>query len=380
VTVDCDANATYAPDESLQGVIVRAISLSGNPSSLHRGGQRAKAALEEARAAVREFLGAEAHDQVVFTSGASEANNTVIASCSAERPVGRIISTLIEHPCVLEPLKALQSAGRDVVFVAPDASGEVPVDGVVRALTPDTALVSVMAANNETGVLNRVGEIARAVREIAPRARIHTDAAQLPGKVPVSFWELGADYMTVSGHKVGAPAGVGALVIRDGVSLKPLILGGPQEGKLRGGTENVLGIVSFGAVASVVGKDLAKRIGAMRGARDAFEALMAERCPTWAFNGRDRSRLPNTSSVFIPGVRADDLVVALDLEGILISAGAACSSGKPEPSHVLLAMDQDAQRVKSTVRISFRADIEPKDVERLVDVLCTVAGRMNRSA
>ena len=377
--VDCDANATYLPDEDLRRVIAECAPLGGNPSSLHRGGQRARAQLEDARAAVREFLGVDSDDLVVFTSGASEANNTVIRSRAAQRGAQLVVSQ-VEHPCVLEPLRAAQNVGADVRLVPPNEHGAVPVEQVLQRVTSNTSLVSVMLANNETGVVNPVAEIVEAVRAASPEALIHTDAAQVPGKGIVSFRDLGVDYMTISGHKFGAPPGVGALIIRKGQALEPLILGGPQESKLRGGTENVPGICAMGIALSHIHKDLSARIGTMRGARDTFERLMCERIPGCIINGAGHHRLPNTSSVYIPGVRADDMVVALDLEGFLISAGAACSSGKPEPSHVLRAMQQDEKRLRSTIRVSFRGDVSPLQVEQLVHVLALTAGRMNRSA
>lgn len=372
--LDLDANATYPCDEELQGVIAGALRSLGNPSALHRGGQRARAAVEEARAVVRSLVGAGPHDQVIFTSGATEANNTVIASAAATP--GPLVSSHIEHPCVLAPLRELERDGRDVRLVAPSSDGEVVVSAVGAALSSDVSLVSIMAANNETGVRNDIAEIVRHVRSVAPVAHIHTDAAQCIGKGEVSFTNLGVDSLTVSGHKFGALSGVGALVIREGVVLRPLLRGGAQESKLRGGTENVLGIVSLAVAAERVMKTQEERVARMRELRDRFERELCQRVERCEFNGTQVDRLPNTSSVFFEGVRADDLVVALDLEGILVSAGAACSSGKPEPSHVLLAMGQPEARVCSTVRISFRADQTAADLDRALDGIARAVSRM----
>jgi cysteine desulfurase len=251
-------------------------------------------------------------------------------------------------------------------------------ESVAAAVTPDTALVSIMAANNETGVINPIAEIVTKVRAIAPRALIHTDGAQLLGKGAISMREMGVDLLTISAHKIGALSGVGALCIRDGVHLEPLILGGPQESKLRGGTENVLGISAFGAVADMIASELPARVESMRAARDAFEERLARAIPDVEFNGAHRDRLPNTSNVYIPGVRADDLIVAMDLERILISSGAACTSGKPEPSHVLLAMGQSEERTRGTIRVSFRADLSDDDGVRVVNALTNAVTRMRR--
>ena len=355
-------------------VISSCLDSLGNASSLHRGGPRARAAIEEARASVKRLVGASERDTVVFTSGATEANNMVIAAVAAS--AGPIVSASTEHPCILQPLKRLASQGRVVVFVNPDADGRVTAELVSSVVTPDTALVTIMVANNETGVINPIAEISKAVRRVAPKALIHSDAAQLLGKGVVSMSDLGVDLLTISAHKIGALSGTGALVIRDGVTIPPLLLGGPQESKLRGGTENVLGIVVFGAVADLVNSELADRACQMSQARDAFEELLSREIPDAQVNGSKSPRLPNTSSVFIPGVRADDLIVAMDLERILISSGAACTSGKPEPSHVLKAMGQDEERTRSTIRVSLRADLPVESVARVVKALASATSRM----
>ena len=374
--IDCDANATYAPDERIRGVITSCLASLGNPSSLHRGGQRARAALEESRASILRLIGAGERDTVVFTSGATEANNTVINAVA--HVTGPIVSASTEHPCILQPLKNLAAQGRAVILIAPDRHGRITPDVVRAALTPDTALVSIMAANNETGVINPIAEISKVVREVAPRALIHSDAAQLLGKGIVSMRALGIDLLTISAHKIGALSGTGALVIREGVHIEPLLRGGSQESKLRGGTENVLGISVFGAVADIIMADPQTPIEKMREARDVFEHQLLSELPFVEINGITCERLPNTSSVYIPGVRADDLIVAMDLEHILISSGAACTSGKPEPSHVLQAMGQDEERTRSTIRVSFRSDLTVDGVSRVVEALTQAVHRMLR--
>lgn len=327
---------------------------------------------------LRVFVGARPGDLIVFTSGASEANNCVVASC-AEISEGALVASAVEHPCVLEPLKKCAAAGREIALVAPDSAGRVSAQSVTQALAPDCAMLSVMAANNETGVLNPIAEIASAVRTIAPQVLVHTDAAQLPGKLPLSFSKMGVDCMTISGHKFGAPAGIGALIVREGVQISPLILGGPQEGKLRSGTENVFGACAMAAAAQVVTASLEARSRRMRSLRDDFERLVCKLIPGALPNGSQHERLPNTSSLYVPGARADDLVVALDLEGILISAGAACSSGKPGPSHVLQAMGQSDDRVACTVRVSFRGDSELGTAAVVAEALARAESRMRAS-
>lgn len=377
MVIDCDANATYAPDERIRGVIASCLLDLGNPSSLHRGGQRAKALVEESRASVRELVGAHATDTVIFTSGATEANNTILATFGK---LGTTISTRIEHPCVLGPVKHLEAAGHKVILVAPNEHGVITPEAVAAVVTPETKLVSVMAANNEVGVINNLHEIARAVRALAPEAIIHSDVAQLLGKGVVNIYDMDVDVLTLSAHKIGALSGTGAIVARHGIDIEPLIVGGPQEGKLRGGTENVLGIAVFGAVAHMIIDELPHRVEAMSRTRDAFEALIKSEISGVEINGASSERIPNTSSVYIPGVRADDLIVAMDLERILISSGAACSSGKPEPSHVLSAMGQDEERVRSTIRVSFRADMPEAEVSRIVRALSSAVERMRKVA
>ncbi len=372
--IDLDANATYAPCPRLQGVIAAAWAMIGNPSSLHRAGQRARAAIEEARNSVRALVGANNSDSVVFTSGATEANNLVMHQ--ARHRQGKVVSSTIEHPCVLQPLLALRREGVSVDLANPSSSGAIDTHTVQPLLDSNTGLVSIMAANNETGVLNDVSRLASVVRAISPQALIHSDVAQVVGKIPFSFSDSQLDSATISGHKLGALSGVGALILKKGVELEPLLYGGAQEGKLRGGTENVLGIIALGAVAADVQAEIQIRSEAKRVARDVFEECVLSSVPDAQINGASETRLPNTASIFIPGVRADDLVVALDLEGILISSGAACSSGKPEPSHVLLAMGQDETRVRSTIRVSFRADQTSEIASFAASRLANVVARM----
>lgn len=369
--IDLDANATYAPTEENQGVIGRAWQRLGNPSSLHRGGQRARAEIEKAREAVRRLVGAEKKDLVIFTSGATEANNTALNTGWRS-----IAVSAVEHPCVLGPAQRIKAAGGDVRIIPVNSHGAIESTELRQSLTVDTELLSVMSANNETGVENDIEALSAVAREVSPRILVHTDAAQSLGKRPISFADMGVDLLTLSGHKIGALTGVGALIIKHGVTLQPLLLGGSQEHKLRGGTENVLGVVSFGEAARLALETLTSRMNSMREVRDAFEDALGRAIDGCEFNGSEASRLPNTSSVYIPGALGDDLVVALDLEGILVSSGAACSSGKPEPSHVLLAMGQGEDRVRSTIRISFRGDQSVTIVPQVVDAIARVVSRM----
>ncbi len=376
VTLDLDANATYAPSPRLQESIASLLTKLGNPSALHRAGQRAKAAVEDSRNALRLLVGARQNDHVIFTSGATEANNLIVHH--AARHSRAIVSSTIEHPCILQPLQAYLEAGGDVRLVSPTEHGCISAAELSRALSNTTALVSIMGANNETGVVNDLAEIVAVVRSQAPGALIHSDVAQVIGKARSSFKDSGLDAITISGHKFGALPGVGALIVRHGVEITPLIRGGAQEGKLRGGTENVLGIISLGEACREVLDTLQPRIDAMRSIRDTFESLLLSTVQQVTIQGATAPRLPNTSSVTIAGVRSDDLVVALDQEGILASSGAACSSGKPEPSHVLLAMGLPEPQARATIRISFRADQPPEIATRVVTTLARIVDRIRK--
>jgi cysteine desulfurase len=275
------------------------------------------------------------------------------------------------------PLERAAADGCDVQLAEVTPQGIVTADTVLSLVNEDTSLVSLMSANNETGVVNEVGAVGSALRARAgERVILHSDVAQVLGKGPFSMVDLGVDAVTISGHKFGSVSGVGALIVHESVSLKPIILGGPQEEKLRGGTENVLGIVHMGLVAKEIASEVAVRAQAMQRVRDAFEKTVQAKLPGCECNGANLQRLPNTSSVFIPGVRADDLVVALDLKGILVSAGAACSSGKPQPSHVLTAMGQDEERVRQTVRFSFRADQSEELGKQVAEAVIQAVSRM----
>ncbi len=372
--IDLDANSTYLPSEEIQEVMKLAWRRLGNPSSLHRGGQRARAEIERAREAVRYLVGAEKGDLVVFTSGATESNNMVLRA-----PWRSLAVSATEHPCVLGPARRVASAGAELRIIPVNEDGEVKTSHLEEALSRHTDFISIMAANNETGAINDIHELARVARSACPGAHIHTDAAQIVGKESISFAALGVDSMTISGHKFGALSGVGALIIREGIQLEPLLVGGVQESKLRGGTENVMGIISLGVAAQAVRETLSVRASTMSELRNCFEDSLLTTLAGVEINAKGAQRLPNTSNIFLAGSRGDDLVIALDREGILVSSGAACSSGKPEPSHVLMAMGQSEERVRSTIRVSFRADQSKEIVPRAVSAIVGAVSRM-RSA
>ena len=378
-----DYNATTPVDPRVVEAMRPALaSLFGNPSSGHRPGRAARAAVEEARERVAACLGAES-DEIVFTSGGSESDNQAIHGVVAARGGGHVVVSAVEHPAVLEPARALAAEGRIRLTVVPvDRFGRVDPDEIERALAADTVLVSVMLANNEVGTLEPVAEIAARCRRRG--VLVHTDAAQAVGKVPVDVGTLGVDLLTVAGHKLYAPKGIGALFVRRGVELAPLIRGAGHERGLRSGTENVASIVGLGVACSLAAAELAEERERLAALRDRLEAMLAEGFPALVRHGHPVERLPNTASVAFPGVDANLLLTRLADE-VGASAGAACHTDAVHPSAVLLAMGVDAAMAMSTVRFSVgrysTADEVERAARRVVEVARELAGdRVTSSA
>jgi len=320
----------------------------GNPSSAHRRGREAHQAVEEARERVAALLGA-SPKEIVFTSGGSEGDTTAILGLVS--PGDHVITSAIEHHAVLKSCKRLERAGTEVTYLAPDASGRVNPAAVRAALRPATRLVSVMMANNETGVLQPVEEIGWIAAEAG--AWFHTDAVQAAGKVPVDVARIGCALLTISGHKLHGPPGVGAQYVRRGTFPRPLIYGGPQERGFRAGTENLPAIVGLGVAASLSVEWLASGAAAeMAAQRDRIERTVLDSIPQSRVNGAGAPRVPNTTSLLFPGISAKALVLALDLDGISVSTGSACSTESSEPPYVLRAMGLRPEDAYATIRCS----------------------------
>ncbi|WP_448383554.1 cysteine desulfurase family protein [Desulfosoma sp.] len=332
----------------------------GNPSSSHAYGRQAKALLEEARRHLAALVNARS-DEIVFTSGGTESNN--MALCGVARAVvsrGRhIVTSRIEHPAVVEPCLALMEEGFDVTFVGVDHYGMVDPDEMIAAFRPDTILVSLMHSNNEVGTLQPVKRIAQAARDRG--ILVHTDAAQSVGKVPVDVNDLGVDLLTVAGHKLYAPKGVGALYVRRGTPMQKILYGAGQERGLRPGTENVLEIVGLGMAAAVALEELPKERIRMRALRDRLQERLAAAFPEARVNGHPEHRLPNTLSVSFPGTTADALLSAMP--EVAASAGAACHSDQVRVSHVLEAMGVPMEAAKGTVRLSVGRFTRDEDID-----------------
>ncbi|HBL29370.1 MAG TPA: cysteine desulfurase NifS [Acidobacteria bacterium] len=350
----------------------------GNPSSIHRFGQAARNAVEEAREQVALLLGARAAE-VVFTASGTEANNAVLAHVTggAGRP-GHLLLSAVEHPSIREMALRLARLGWEVTRVSPGADGVVPADAMRAALRTDTRLVALMLANNELGTLQPVPEVAQACR--ARGIPLLCDAVQAVGKIPVDVDELGADYVTVGAHKFHGPLGAAALWVRAGVEISPYLVGGGQERRRRAGTENVAALAGFGAAAAAAMDELAHRTAYLAALRDRFEAALPQRAPGALVHCAGAPRLPNTSHIALPGVEGESLLIRLDVEGIAVSTGSACSSGTVEPSKTLLAMGLSRDEALSSLRVSFGMMNRAEEVDHALDVLAREVAELRRVA
>jgi cysteine desulfurase len=348
----------------------------GNASSVHIFGQEARACVETARRSVAELLSADTRE-IVFTSGGTESDNAALwgAFKSGYRPGNHIITTKIEHPAILATCKAMESAGAEVSYVPVNASGRVDPKTIEAAVRETTLLISVMHANNETGVIQPMEEISELARRHG--VLIHTDAVQSVGKIPVNVRELGVDLLSMSGHKIHGPKGVGALYIRKGTKLVPFMTGGSHERKRRAGTENVPAIAGLGAAARLARErlpEMQRRIGALR---DRLENQILTRIAGTRVNGQ-ALRLPNITNLSFEGLDGEGAVIALDLEGVAVSTGSACSSGALDPSHVLMAMGLRPDVVQGSLRFSLCYHNTDDEIDRAFQILESVVRRLRK--
>jgi cysteine desulfurase len=346
----------------------------GNPSSVHRAGQRSRRMLEAARVQVAAVVGAEPR-QVVFTSGGTESNNLAIfGAITAASRRRKIISSTIEHSSILAPLVELERRGFDVVRVAPDSDGRIDPARVIAALDSETALVTLGLANSEVGTIQELAPLPSACKESG--ALFHVDAAQAVGRVPVGVNALGCDLMTLSGHKLGAPAGIGALYIRDYTKFAPTIFGGPHENGMRAGTPNLLGAVAFGAAANASMDTMSADSARISSLTALLLARLRDAIPGLRLNGPVAGRLPNTINLTFPGVLGESMLIALDLEGIEVSMGSACAAGAVEPSHVLLAMGRSVADARSSLRISLGWSNTAEEIDAVSEIIPVVWQRV----
>jgi cysteine desulfurase len=371
-----DHNATTPVDPQVLAAMLPFFAEDfGNAASIHSVGQRARAAVERAREQVAALLGARPQE-MIFTSGGTESDNLaifgVVAASRGERK--HVVTSRIEHHAVLNACQALEQQGVEVTYVPVGRDGLVNPDDVRRALRPETVLVTVMHANNELGTLEPVEEIGR----IAAEADVyfHTDAVQSAGKAPIDVERLGVDLLSISGHKICGPKGVGALYVRKGTRLRPLFAGGHHERDLRPGTANVAGIVGLGKAAELAREGLAEDALRLAALRDRLEQGLLDAIPQARINGHRRRRTPNTTNVTIPFIEGEAMVIALDLKGVACSTGAACSSGAVEPSHVLTAIGLAPEDARASLRLSLGRMNTPEDVDLALAVIPAEVARL----
>jgi len=372
-----DYNATTPLKNEVKAAMIEDLTIFGNASSMHSSGRLARARVEEARASIGLLLGAPASG-IIFTSGGSESNNTVfetmrrLASASDSR--NEFITTAIEHPCVYNSAEYTKQLGYKVHFIPVDEYGTMKMDAYRAALSEKTLLVSVMMANNEIGTVQNIKEIARLAKEAG--AYIHTDAVQAVGKIPVNTVDLGVDYLTMSAHKIYGPKGIGALYVKKGAPLFPLVHGGHQEDGLRAGTYNNIGILGFGKAAALALQDLDEYQRRTSGLRKKLMEGFLTKIPDIKINGHPIDVLPNTLNVSFPGAEGEAILLSMDLAGIEASTGSACASGSLEPSHVLMAIGVGPELAHGSIRFSLGWGTNGEDIDYLIETVPPIIERL----
>lgn len=349
----------------------------GNASSIHRLGKKNRVLIDYARQTMAKSIGAEPNE-IIITSGGTESDNMAILK-TAERFSNRgkhIITTSIEHPAVLEPMKYLETKGFDVTYLPVNEKGEITTKQVKEAIRPDTILVSVMYANNEVGSILPIQEIGVLLKEMDQKIVFHTDAVQAFGTYSLDVNELNIDLLSVSSHKINGPKGIGFLYVREGLNIPNLILGGAQENEHRAGTENVPAILAFEKAIELHQENIEANYTHLRGLKEAFVQLLEDEGIDYSLNGDLKKSLPHVLSISLPAVRSDMLLIQMDLRGVALSAGSACSAGTIEPSHVLTAMfGEDAEEIEHTVRFSFGIETTYEEIKKTVKILGEVLNK-----
>ncbi len=380
-TVYLDNNATTPLHPEVKKTLIEAMENYGNPSSLHQFGRYSRDKVESARERIARFIGADP-DEIIFVGSGSEANNTVLSSLTCQ-PVGRceidfrntaVLTTNVEHPCILESAKCLRDRGMAVGFLDVDQYGKVDLEQYKRMINPQTGLVSVMMANNETGTTQDIKLLCKIAHENG--VLFHTDSIQAVGKFPVNVRELDVDFLSLSAHKIYGPKGIGALYIKKGVSFCPLIRGGHQEKGRRAGTENTLGIIGLGKAVEMREIEMASEAKRLLELKKQLKEGISANIPDIQYVGHQEDCLPGTLNVSFAGAEGEASLLYLDLEGIAVSTGSACASGSLDPSHVLLAMGLEAESAHGSIRISMGRDTTKEDIEYVVEKLESVIGRI----
>lgn len=376
IYLDYNATSPVRP-EVLTAMLPYLTGEYGNASSIHSFGQNAREAVEQARSSVAALLGARPAD-IMFTSGGTESNNHAIIGAVNAAPgkAKHVITTAIEHVAALDPCRALAKNGVDLTILPVDRDGLVSPEDIRSAIRPETVLISVMFANNETGTIERIEEIGKIAGE--KRISFHTDAVQAAGKIPIDVERLGVDLLSISAHKFCGPKGVGALYIRKGTKLNPLLYGGHSERDRRPGTEDVAAIAGMGKAAELALAGIREDRQRIGGLRDRLERELLARVPHSWVNGARAPRVPNTSNLTFPFIEGESMVIALDLKGIACSTGAACSSGAVEPSHVLIALGLAPEDARATLRLSLGHQTTEDEIDFALETIPAVVERLRQ--
>lgn len=361
-----NAASTQISVEVLDSMLPYLREQFGNPSSIHRYGRLAQKAISKARKQVAELINADP-SEILFTSGGTESNNTSLYGIAKKNPGSRIITSIIEHDAILEPCKNLEREGFDVVYLPVNNLGMVDPSSLEKYLNESTSLVSIMFGNNEVGTIEPISELAKICKE--KQIPFHTDAVQAIGKISIDVNELGLDLLSMSSHKINGPKGIGALYVKKGISIDPIIFGGGQEKGLRSGTENVANIVGFGKACELARKNLVTNISKMKELRDYLSKKILKEIPCVTLNGHPEKRLPNNVHLTFLGVNGEDLLIKLDENGIAASTGSACSVQIQKASHVLQAMGFSHEQITGSLRLTVGISNTMEEMDETVKIL-----------
>jgi cysteine desulfurase len=364
-----NAASTKIHDDVLESMMPYLKEQYGNPSSIHRYGRLAHKAIEKARKQVANLINADS-SEILFTSGGTESNNTALYGIAKKNPRSRIITSSIEHDAILEPCKRLEKEGYDIIYLPVNNYGLIDPLTLKNNLTENTSLVSIMFGNNEVGTVEPISDFTNICKE--RNILFHTDAVQAAGKIPINVKELGVDLLSISSHKINGPKGIGALYIKRGISIDPVILGGGQENGLRSGTENVANIVGFGKACELSGINLVENISKMIELRDCLSNKIIKEIPEVTLNGHPEIRLPNNIHLTFLGVNGEDLLIKLDEYGIAASTGSACSVQIQKASHVLQAMGFSHEQITGSLRLTIGISNNLEEMDKTVEILKTV--------
>jgi cysteine desulfurase len=368
-----NAASTQIHEDVLEAMLPYLKEQYGNPSSIHRYGRLANKAIEKARKQIAMLINADP-SEILFTSGGTESNNTALYGIAGKKPHSQIITSSVEHDAILEPCKKLSKDGFDVIYLPVDNYGVVDLSILKNSLSDNTSLVSIMFANNEVGTIEPIAQIAQICNE--RNIPFHTDAVQAVGKIPIDVKKLGVDLLSISSHKINGPKGIGALYIRKGIDIDPIILGGGQEHGLRSGTENVANIVGFGKACELAKHHLSENISHMKKLRDDLVAKTLREISSVTLNGHIENRLPNNAHFTFLGVAGEDLIIKLDEYGIAASTGSACSVHTQKASHVLQAMGFSHEQITGSLRLTLGLFNNQEQIDETVNVLKKVTAEL----